>query len=74
MRIHCDGCGRTLDAATAVTRTWDGVRFHFCSDACARGGRHLHDDPYGEEGGTGVGPLAPGDSDEPAGRGGASRG
>jgi hypothetical protein len=65
MRIHCDGCGRALDSTQAVERSWDGEVFQFCSESCARAGRHLADDPYGEDEGSGGGPLPPGDLDEP---------
>jgi YHS domain-containing protein len=65
MRIHCDGCGRAIASETAIARNFDGEPFFFCSDVCARAGRHLADEPYRDEDGTGAGPLAEGDLDEP---------
>ena len=65
MKIHCDGCGKVLDQKTAIERSWDGETFAFCSEACARSGSHLSSDIYAEGDGGGVGPIAPGDVDEP---------
>ena len=64
MKIHCDGCGKVLDAKTAIERSWDGETFAFCSEACARSGSHLSSDIYADEEGGGIGPIAPGDVDE----------
>ena len=65
MKIHCDACGRTLDRDRAIERIWDGEVFAFCCEACARSGRHLADDIYAEGEDGGVGPVAPGELDDP---------
>ena len=66
MRIHCDGCGREIESAQAIARSWDGQLSKFCSERCARAGRHLADDVAPGADDRAVGPLAEGDADEPA--------
>jgi hypothetical protein len=64
VKIHCDACGKLLDRKNAIEQIWDGEVFAFCSEECARSGRHLAEDPYGGEENGGVGPVTPGDIDD----------
>jgi hypothetical protein len=62
MRIHCDRCGRPLDAERALRRTVDGEQLWFCGEACAAGAGHVADEPWAED--EGGGPAIPGDLDD----------
>jgi hypothetical protein len=64
MKIHCDACGAELRSEEAFRREWDGETFCFCSEACARAGRHLATDVQPGELEAGFGPRAQGDLDE----------
>ena len=66
MRIHCDACGRELESEKALQRTWDGTVYSFCSERCARAGRHLADDVSAGADDVAPGPEAAGDQDEPS--------
>jgi len=62
MRIHCDRCGRPLEAAKALRRVVDGEPLDFCSEACAAGAGHVADEPWADD--DGGGPAIPGDLDD----------
>lgn len=63
MRIHCDRCGKPLEAEQALRRLVDGEQLWFCSEACAGRSGHVADEPWSDEG-EGGGPAIPGDLDE----------
>lgn len=65
MQIHCDHCGKLLEATLALKRDLDGETLCFCSEACATAACHLADDPWADDDGSGVGPAIAGDLDDP---------
>ena len=61
MRIHCDACGKALEAEQALQKRVDGELLWFCSEACAARG-HVQDQPWEDD--EGGGPAIGGELDD----------